>query len=370
MQNIIEGFQNIITFKMPFIGRMKWAVKFYFEKLKWKRDPEFNRSQSQFDINNVYWIDPLSIRYFTSQKFSEDSNTAFIWPKAKDFPTQPIEALQNYQTQLGSRTPLSLDTLYNTQPPALDSSQACATILIGKHGDIILNGSDDSYFENLKDDTSMPVRILGRHKKWVQFRNELLAYGQVYDNLTYQKVEHVDLANIPALHDSSDRFTMIKNHMQSKGGKLLDIGANLGYFSNRFEQEGFECFAVEASPKEGYFIKKIKRARNANFHIINKSIFSYHDLKHTSFDVVLALNIFHHFLKSHRNYVHFKELLQSMQMKEMFFQPHLPDEDQMDNAYKNCTPEEFVDIIIENTCLNKATYLGKASDGRKVYHIV
>ena len=370
MQNIIEGIQNIITFKMPFIGRLKWAVKFYFEKMKWKLSPEFNRSQAEFDANKVYWIDPLSIRYFTPQKSNGNSETGFILEQAMDFQKQPIETLQNYQAKLGDRAPLSLDTLYNAQSPALDSPQDCATIHIGKHGDIILNGSNHAFFENLKDDAPMPVRILGRHKKWVEFRNELLAYGQVYDNLTYQKVEHVDLADIPALHDSSDRFTMIKNNMQSKGGKLLDIGANLGYFSNRFEQEGFECYAVEASPKEGYFIKKIKRARNANFHVINKSIFSYNDLKHTSYDVVLALNIFHHFLKSCRNYVHLKKLLQSMKMNEMFFQPHLPDEDQMDNAYKNCTPEEFVDIIIENTCLTKATYLGKASDGRKVYHIV
>ena len=46
------------------------------------------------------------------------------------------------------------------------------------------------------------------------------------------------------------------------------------------------------------------------------------------YDVVLALNIFHHFLKDKRSHDKFVRMLQRLQTKIMIFQSHLTSEPQ------------------------------------------
>lgn len=358
----INGLKTLFT---STLGRMRWCIQCWFERWHWRKRSDFNRSQSIIAPDKIYWIDPLSIAYYRP-----DFRQSKMEGEGK-FPTGKKSVLKSAQFRalLQTRQPMSLRELFDEPQPEVTHLAECLSVHIDEHGDMILHGDMNTLIEKLTSARSLPVHILSRHPKWHCFRNELLLYGLDKRNEIYQKIEHVDLADIPALHHSSDRFTILKNNMASAGGTLLDIGANFGYFSYRFEKEGFDCHAVEASPKEGYFLSKIKRAQNANFRIIKKSIFDYSKIKNTHFDVVLALNIFHHFLKTEASYFKLIKLLNRLKMTEMFFQAHLPEEDQMESAYKNYSPEEFVALIQEQSCLKQATYLGKASDGRKIFRL-
>lgn len=212
----------------------------------------------------------------------------------------------------------------------------------------------------------IPVKVCIRHAKWQEFCNEILAHAKKSRGNVYQPLTHPDLQNIPSAH-GEERFSIIRDHLPQSKGSLLDIGANWGYFCHRFEQLGFDCYAVEADPQNVYFMEKPKIASDCRFKIITTSIFAYDD-KH-NFDVVLALNIFHHFLKKKEDYHRLINFLQKLDTKTMFFEPHHTSEPQMINAYRNYEPDEFVQFILKHSTLKSSDLIGKAEDERPIYRL-
>ena len=202
-------------------------------------------------------------------------------------------------------------------------------------------------------------------------RDEILLYSK--DQPTgeiYHPITHIDLQDIPSYHETEiSRFDIIQKNLSAKKGLLLDIGAHWGYFCHKFEEIGFDCYAVENEHIALYFLEKLKRAENRKFTIIPKSIFDYEDLKNKKFDVVLALNIFQHFLKSKESYQKLIDMLHKLQVKEMYFEPNAPKEFQNKNSYKNYSDEEFVKFILKNSKLNESQHIGTAEDGRKIYKL-
>ena len=114
-------------------------------------------------------------------------------------------------------------------------------------------------------------------------------------------------------------------------------------------------------------MEKLKIASDCRFKIITTSIFAYDD-KH-NFDVVLALNIFHHFLKKKEDYHRLINFLQKLDTKTMFFEPHHTSEPQMINAYRNYEPDEFVQFILKHSTLKSSDLIGKAEDERPIYRL-
>jgi hypothetical protein len=84
---------------------------------------------------------------------------------------------------------------------------------------------------------------------------------------------------------------------------------------------------------------------------------------------VLALNIFHHFLKTEDLFREFVTLLKNLRTRELYFEPHHTDEYQMRGAYRNFSPDEFVQFLTENLSLKNSTLIGHASDGRPLYKL-
>ncbi len=80
------------------------------------------------------------------------------------------------------------------------------------------------------------------------------------------------------------------------------------------------------------------------------------------------MNIFHHFLKKKELYFKLIELLKRLKMKELFLQTHRHNEAQMEGAYKNYSPEEVVDFVLENSCLDEFKLIGE-EDGRPIYKL-
>ena len=245
------------------------------------------------------------------------------------------------------------------------------TVNIGRYGDILFNdGVHRLSIAKLLGVKRIPVKITVRHPQWVSFGREILLYAkEQHGGKIYAQITHLDLQDIPSFHFDK-RFNIIKANLSVKKGLFLDIGANWGYFCHKFEEMGFDCYAVESDRVNVYFLEKLKRAENWNFTIIPKSIFECQDIIESShFDVVLALNIFHHFLKKKDSYYLLIDFLRNLKTREMYFGPHLANEPQMAGAYRDYSEEEFVKFILQNSKLNRAKLIGKNDDGRSIYKL-
>jgi hypothetical protein len=205
----------------------------------------------------------------------------------------------------------------------------------------------------------VPVQIEIRHPDWIKFCEDFLRFKSIHGEI-YQPITHPDLTFKSTYSDK--RFELMKNNVSFNKGRLLDIGANLGYFCHKFEELGFNCYAVEIRPSNVYFMKKLRDLEAKKFKIINSSIF---ELKgNLNFLVIVALNIFHHFLREKKLFYQLVEFLGKIKVREMFFQPHNPKEKVMQNAYRNYNNQEFVDFIIKHSCLNKFTMLAESPEGK------
>ena len=240
------------------------------------------------------------------------------------------------------------------------------TVNIGREGDLFFNdGRHRLSIAKLLNLPKIPVKVVVRHPNWVKLRKELLIFAKMMSQgKLYQPLTHPDLLDLPS-HYGSFRFDLIKRNLSLKRGTILDIGAELGYFCHRFEEEGFDCYANEYNPTIIYFLSKLKKIEKRNFNIISKSIFDYNRNGELLFDVVLCLNIFHHFLKTKESYEELILLLKRIRTKELFFQSHKYDEPQMKGVYKNFHPEEFALFISKYTNL-KYKLIGYSENDRKI----
>ena len=246
---------------------------------------------------------------------------------------------------------------------------------IGRNGEYLFqNGVHRLSIAKILGIKHVPVMVFVRHKKWQDFREFVLSYAkQQRKGKLYQPIIHPDLLDIPYdlyAHNCYDLVKVISRHLgEKKGGIMLDMGANIGFFCHKFEDLGYHCFAVEIDPVIVKILEKIRIAENKKFVVIKESILDVKFPKETKFDVVLALNIFHHFLKRKTEFVKLKELLKNLEMDVLFFEPHRYQEEQMKGAYKNFTPTEFVDFILQNTSLTKSEVIYSTKNGRSVFKL-
>jgi len=240
---------------------------------------------------------------------------------------------------------------------------------IGRDGQFfILHGKHRLSIAKLLDIPKIPIIIIKRHKKWMVFRKNLILFYRNYNSEKhYQALTHPDLQNIP-FKQGEIPFNIIRGGISIAKGTLLDIGANLGYFCHKFEEEGFNCYAVEENKILRYLLKKLKRVENKKFKIISGPIFNFKKNQEITFDVVLALKIFHNFIKREDTYLDLIKFLKRLRVKELIIGYNSRDF-RNKYFYRNYTPEEFVNFILENSCLNKAKFIGNTKTGRSLYKL-
>ena len=272
----------------------------------------------------------------------------------------------------------------------LDGEDACAhgkdkelseevSVNIGRNGEYLFqDGRHRLAIAQILGIKSIPVKVCVRHKQWVEFRQFIGSMTEgagcaSRDGTLYQIAVHPDLCDIPASHGCEDRFNAIDKNLVIRKGTLLDVGANLGYFCHKFEDVGFDCYAVEHSPDIAVAAEKIRESEGKKFKVITGDLFdvSYkYPLKGMKFNVVLLLNILHHLIKRKEDHIQLVNWLKTLHVDEIFFEPHNSDEAQMQGAYKNYNENEFVQFILDNTVLNRASKIHKCDDGRNVYHLI
>lgn len=244
-----------------------------------------------------------------------------------------------------------------------NTGQHEVTVAVGRAGELLFaEGRHRLCIAKILNLKSIAVKITVRHKKWVSFRNEILAWAEKTKGGMYQPLLHLDLASIPSVHDDA-RFNMIMDVLPFREGKLLDIGANWGYHCHKFEEAGFDCVAVEADSNNFYFLDKLRAAQHRSFKAVNKSIFDYKD--ENKFQVVIALNILYHFLKTKELYDKMVSFLNNLEVKVIIFQTH--HHERLKGAYRNFNEEDFVNFVLKHTRLGTAKVVGTPGDGRKLY---
>lgn len=241
------------------------------------------------------------------------------------------------------------------------------TVNIARDGEILFNnGRHRLTFCKKLGIERIPAKVTVRHRKWDEFVNEILDYVRKHNNKVYTPLLHPDLEHIPSNYDQT-RFELIRDNLGRKKGRLLDIGGHWGYFCAKFEEVGFDCYCVEKSVVNLHFLKRLKDIYRKDFKIIEGSIFSVFSELPEKFDVILALSVFHHFLKSREVFNKLKNLLKQLHSKEMFIEAYNFDEDQLKNAYKRFTLNQFVDFILEYSNFSEFERIGFSDNGRPIY---
>jgi len=241
-------------------------------------------------------------------------------------------------------------------------------LAIGRAGQLIfINGKHRLSIAKLLNIPQIPSVFVVRHKKWMEFRKNLIIFSKKCQGgkLDYQLL-HPDLQDIPFKYGDLC-FNLIKENLSISHGTLLDIGANLGYFCSKFEDEGLDCYAVEENRACLYFLKKLKKIENKEFKIIAEPVFEYKKNQELRFDVALALNLSHHFLEREDEYPNLINFLKRLKVKELFLGIHNQSKIQNKKIYRNYNPNQFINFIIENSCLNKVQLIGKIENDRVLY---
>ncbi len=197
-----------------------------------------------------------------------------------------------------------------------------------------------------------------------KFRREVQHYADEHGGKIYAPIPHPDFDGFPSVH-GHDRFDLLKPFIPRSAKSALDIGAHWGYLSHRLAEMGVDVTAVENSKEAIHFIREIQKITGVNYKLITESIL---DIDPKQFDLVIALNIFHHFLKQEARYNKFIQFLSRLQCQTMIYQSHNLNEGQMKNAYKNFSDDDFCKFIIDNSTLTEWKQIATYSN-RNIYLI-
>ena len=243
------------------------------------------------------------------------------------------------------------------------------SINIGRDGEVFFNdGRHRLAIAKLLGIKKIPVKVAVRHRLWNEFKNEIRSFAnKFYAGKVYARINHFDLADMP-FSQEDERLEVISSQLNSEARTLLDIGSHWGYFCSGFEELGLSCTAVEADVANFYFLDKLRKAANKSFNAHCKSIFDVVN-KGDQYDVVLALNIFHHFIKTADKHAQLVTLLNDLDMNEMYLQTHCPSEPQMQDSFKNYAGHEFAEFVVAHSCLNTIELLVSYDSGRMLFKL-
>lgn len=253
------------------------------------------------------------------------------------------------------------------------------TVNIARSGEFQLNtGLFQFWLAYLLEINSLPVRVCVRYHRWQQFRDQIKYYHMEYlRERSYNQLPHPDLQQFDAEHNSEQRFALIQKGLEKRCGTVLDIGSHMdGYFCHKFENMGFECYAVESNKRHCYFLRKFREINGMEFDIINGDILEApEDVLEKSYDICLSLNIFHHFLKTEQRFTGLCNLLRQLDAEVMFFQSHTDDyvdswKNRGNRWFKTFVEDEFAEFILNHSQYTSYKFLGRPEeDNRPIYKL-
>jgi 2-polyprenyl-3-methyl-5-hydroxy-6-metoxy-1,4-benzoquinol methylase len=198
-----------------------------------------------------------------------------------------------------------------------------------------------------------------------QLHADVAAYAKSHRGRMYAPIRHPAFDDIPYQH-GPERWTLIEENIPDGARTALDIGSHWGYFAHCLEDYGLETTAAEKSRSYLDFLDRIRELCGKRFKTYRGSVFDMPDP--LSFDVVVAFNIFHHFIKEESTFKEFVGFLNRLECQVMFFQAHNPTEGQMSRAFRNFEPHEFAEFVKREAGLSQVREIGRVGQ-RPVFAI-
>jgi SAM-dependent methyltransferase len=273
---------------------------------------------------------------------------------------QQIEALYNAIQDQGYKTQAELGS---------DNGLDEVRVQIGRKGQFLLEeGRHRLAIAQLLELEEIPVIVSRRHQEWEAMRQDIIKIV-LQRGFIHQPFNHPDLDILPQIYGGelkerarygNERWEFIVDSLPVQEGSVLDIGSYFGYFAHRFEDLGFDCYAIEPDPENLAVLNRYRRMHDKRFTVWECSLF---DIERFDFDIVLALNIFHHLVKTQQDYERLVEFLGKLRCQAMYFEPQATSSD----AYRQFNDEEFLAFVLEHTNLNQVRLLGRARERRDVY---
>lgn len=92
-----------------------------------------------------------------------------------------------------------------------------------------------------------------------------------------------------------ERIIFLKENLNFKDKKVLDVGGNTGYFSFESLDEGAsEVVYIEGNKAHATFVKEASEQLNKNIKVYNKYLNFNEVIEEAPFDIVLLFNVIHH----------------------------------------------------------------------------
>ncbi|RIV85885.1 class I SAM-dependent methyltransferase [Aurantiacibacter zhengii] len=249
------------------------------------------------------------------------------------------------------------------------------TIRIGRDGAILLENSiHRAMIAKIAGVRSVPAIVSARHSGWMERRQRFVDFAATRESgKLYGRLSHPDLRDIPHHHALDDRVGLFADHIRAEGGNALDLGCDTGLFSQYLDGRGFAVRAVERDPDLAAIARLLSQIEGHDVEFIvgdladDATVASYAD---RPYKLVLCLNILHHLLKRKDTTHKLAAILGTFEIDQMILQCHRQDEPQMQTAYRNFSPAEFAQFIIDNSTLTRYEEIGVGSDGRTMISLL
>ncbi len=283
-----------------------------------------------------------------------------------------IDALYSQIKRKGfkSRKELTISTSWFgkiTKPEYIDE----IALMIGRKGNLVFfDGRHRLSIAKLLKIPEIPIKIIARHKKWMEFRYNLLLYIQnEMKNKFSHSFKHPDLKNIP-IYEGDSIFNMIKKNLTLTCGSLLDLSPKLGYICHRFETEGYKCLAFEKNPHNLYFLTMLKSIEGWNFKIIEPVQLDNNMHENLEIDIILILDIFDYYFTDNESNLLLIKVLEKFKPKELLIGINIPKNFQKIGYRKNLAYNDILNLITETSRFKAPRFIGKANDGTLFYNFI
>ena len=313
-------------------------------------------SGGDWDLDVALFDDYSTIYAAYKSVFFEDMN----WESTVYYTSmnEPREARCRYLTYLYK----SMREFGFTQDPKGDYVSA----IIGRNGEVILNnGRHRVAAAKLLGIKEICFLVDVRHMEWVEFKQDIGRYAYRHGGEVYSPLPHFDLSGVASRQ--GDRRGDVLSALRATSQTVVDLGAQWGQMCGFLEDTGRICVAVESDPVEYSFLKRFRDVGRYNYEIVFQDICSFIHTR-PMFDCVIAMSILHHLAKTEDGHKKLIALLKEIDCNEMIFQ--MPDKGEMKKllVYRDYEPDEFVKLILDNSCLNRSREIGNR-ESRKLFHL-
>lgn len=361
--------------KIKKISRINFDIKSHPYVL----DGDWDRNYFNFDdsiifksindliVNNVKWKD--TELYFHMIKNINNGIPQWYCKTESDLIKREQEIIELYSIikDEGIKPQIDLDSNRLDRFLTEDMITDDIYVAIDRNGEFIFcnNGTHRLSIAKILGLKSVPVKVYVRHKLWEDYRDYIFTMcNNFWKGKTYQPLPHPDFDELVPMW-SDERYKIIKSNKFEDSKSIVDIGSLFGHICYRSELDGMDATAVENDKTFLGVMKHLKSSYDMKFRVFDDNVFN---LDNRNYDIIVALNIFHHFLKTEEEFNKLIDFLQSLTFKEMFIQFHDINEPQMVGAYVNYNHQEFAKFIMENTKKENFICVGEERD-RKIYKI-